>query len=217
MLFSVAALIGLATLGLELGDRALEHRYIGEVETIPLMDGAAVLDQVGSDMFRDAPLTFDPIEPSTDAQVWVRENGFNLAQNTYRFGHGPVLREQISQPSDPGAFRVLVLGDSWVWGQGVEDADMRWWRVLEQRLNKSGNGRHYEVTALARLGASFMEETDWLTKQRIESLNPDVIVFGFINNDNVPSFQEKARSAASITPVWMMGSGPACLAPVTSG
>jgi len=136
------------------------------------------------------PESFDPVEPSTDSSVWDREVNYLQSQNILRYGWGPELSDQVERSYSGDEKTVIVVGDSFVWGQSVEDTDMRWDRRLEQELNKLGNDR-YRVVTLARLGASTMEESDWLTNERLAKIRPDAIVVGFLQNDMAPSYHEK--------------------------
>ncbi len=138
-----------------------------------------------------ATFEYDPIAPTTDLPVWEKQNKYVNTMNGLRYGFGPELRRQVVRPEVRDTVRVLVVGDSWVWGFSVEDADSRWPALLEQQLNKDTR-INYEVITLARSGASHMDMADWLTPKRIASLRPDVIAIGYLDNDVVPSYEEKA-------------------------
>ena len=137
---------------------------------------------------------FSPVRVSSDIEVWQRENQFTDLQNSIRYGWGPELSDQFERKTHPEEKVIVLVGDSFVWGKGVEDSDMRWDKRLEQVLNREGMYK-YRVVPLARLMASTMEESEWLSAERLSRIKPDAIVVGFISNDPVPSYAESRYCA----------------------
>lgn len=138
---------------------------------------------------------FDPVAPLRDTIFWGRENQALMIQNRLRQGWGPELPSQVTASTgsaagqDSDVIRVVVAGDSFVLGQGVEDLDMRWPTVLERQLNALG-GAKFEVIPLARMPSSTMQIADWLSPERVAALRPDIVVFGYLRNDFFPTFEE---------------------------
>lgn len=132
---------------------------------------------------------YDPVELVRDVKVWERENEFLMLQNSIRFGYGPTLRDQVPISNSSVDKTILVIGDSFVWGQGAEDSEMRWSRRLEKNLNAQ-SGERYRVVTLARLASSTMDEAEWLSKERMALIDPDAVVVGFVRNDYAASYGE---------------------------
>jgi lysophospholipase L1-like esterase len=82
-----------------------------------------------------------------------------------------------------GRRRILVLGDSFVWGDGYSNANDIWWRQLERELRQRGYG-DVDVIAAGVNGASTQDQLRWLKTLGIDGLgSPDVIIFGYVTND----------------------------------
>jgi len=139
----------------------------------------------------EGPVVFDPVEPTIDLKIWESQDQYTNASNVVRFSAGPEVTRQVQRPSRIGAVRVLVVGDSYVWGHGVEDPNSIWPYLLEQELNSDG-GAAYEVVTLGRMNSSHMNMADWLTEQKVAELNPDIVVLAHHDNDTFPSYSEKA-------------------------
>ena len=84
---------------------------------------------------------------------------------------------------DSGKRRILVIGDSFVWGDGSLNCNDLWWRQLERALHHAGYW-NVEVIAAGLNGASTQDELYWLKDLKlIERVKPDVIVIGYVTND----------------------------------
>lgn len=82
-----------------------------------------------------------------------------------------------------GKQRILVVGDSFIWGDGYLNANDIWWRQLERELQHRGYFR-VEVIGIGVPGASTQDELRWLRDLRVlENLDPDIVVLGYITND----------------------------------
>lgn len=176
-----------STLGvLAYADHRLEQRYrsaapagMSELVAPPLEQLGTVDDE-----------SFDPVSMTTDLPRWERENAFLMKQNAFRQGWGPLITEQSGRRAQPDAVKVVVAGDSYVWGQGAEDLDALWPHQLERELNRYVEAG-YQVTRLGRLPSSFMQVADWLDESRLRVLQPDVIVVGYLRNDFFPTLEER--------------------------
>jgi lysophospholipase L1-like esterase len=79
--------------------------------------------------------------------------------------------------------RILVLGDSFVWGDGYLNANEIWWRQLERELQRRGYGE-VDVVAAGYPGASTQDQLDWLRGRKLlERVNPEVVILGYVTND----------------------------------
>lgn len=136
-------------------------------------------------------LTFDPVIEVSDPYLWQRENQFLLMDQARRVGWGPDLVDQTPREMRGDPLRVLVVGDSFVWGQGVEDLDNRWDKILQRELDVRTRPGTFEVVALGKGGSSTMNMAEWFSQDRVTRLDPDALVIGFISNDFWPTFTEK--------------------------
>jgi hypothetical protein len=83
---------------------------------------------------------------------------------------------------DPGTFRIMVLGDSLTYGEGVEEGDT-YSRVLERELSKQFR---VEVLNLGVCGAQ-SEDVKQILFRHFDSLQPDLVLYGVCLNDFLPS------------------------------
>ncbi len=89
----------------------------------------------------------------------------------------------------PGVVRVVVVGDSFTEGQGVEEADT-YARRLEELLNAAGSER-FEVLNFGRRATDF--PALYGVFETALSLAPDVVVYGMTPNDPERSAAFEAR------------------------
>lgn len=82
----------------------------------------------------------------------------------------------------PGVTRVVVMGDSVMWGTGVNQDDSVP-GVLEEKLAADGS---YEVINAAVIGYSSYQELRFLEKY-VLPLEPDVVVVNYCINDYLPT------------------------------
>ena len=82
------------------------------------------------------------------------------------------------------AFRILVIGDSFSWGDGVY-----WWDAyphrLESRLNAVSRGERFEVINWSRPGWNTVRQLRSL-EGRMDELDPDLVILAFVLNDPEP-------------------------------
>ncbi len=85
---------------------------------------------------------------------------------------------------DENTKRIVVLGDSFVWGHASLDRNEVFWRLLENELRAEGYNVRFD--AVASPGVSAYNEIDWLTRtDLIDVLKPDMILIGYVVNDPI--------------------------------
>lgn len=77
--------------------------------------------------------------------------------------------------------RILVVGDSFVWGDGYANMNDIWWRQLERELRWRGY-EQVEVMAIGRNGASTRQQLDHL-RNALPRYRPDLVIWGYVTND----------------------------------
>ena len=97
------------------------------------------------------------------------------------------LIEDISTGNtyDKNTVNIVVLGDSFVWGACCLNRNELFWRLVENDLRKKGyNCRIYGVGIS---GANSLDELNWLANTSlVGDLNPDLILFSYVYNDQHP-------------------------------
>lgn len=81
-------------------------------------------------------------------------------------------------PDTPEILTVVILGDSYVWGQGLKESD-RFARLLEEKLNRVRPAR---VISLAHVGDSIL--ANYAKYKRFTAVSgADIYIFGLVDND----------------------------------
>ena len=77
--------------------------------------------------------------------------------------------------------RILVMGDSFVWGDGTANVNDLWWRQLQRELIRR---RYYSVDVIAAgfPGASTRDQLR-LVEKIVDRYQPDLIIWGYYTND----------------------------------
>ena len=131
----------------------------------------------------------------TGTREWARENLYLNVSHLMTQGPGPLLTTEkydsraVSKSALP--LRILAIGDSYAYGVGAIDPGMVWPNRLEDLLHKRYPGQSFDVITVAKPGASLMEETEWVTEDFLERVNPDLIIWGLVSNDATPSGRER--------------------------
>lgn len=104
---------------------------------------------------------------------------FSVKVETNSAGHRD-YEHSIVKPEN--VYRIMVLGDSFTFGEGVE-MDESYPKVVEERLNKGKRGRRYEIINVSAYNWGTLEEYLYLKHYGIK-YRPDMVVMAFfIGND----------------------------------
>ncbi len=91
----------------------------------------------------------------------------------------------VTAPCDENTVRIVVIGDSFTWGEACLNRNELFWRQAERILREKGYNVRF--SAVAAEGASAYEELRWLTDGVYEDLSPDLVIFGYLFNDAMPA------------------------------
>jgi hypothetical protein len=121
----------------------------------------------------------------TAGEQWARHN--RLVEQEHRrkaLGEGCAPHAWEGQPLpplQPDRRRILVLGDSFVWGPPYATLNHLWWRQLQIELAQRGY-RHVDVLAAGRPGWSTRDQLA-CARQLVPQVRPDLILWGYVTND----------------------------------
>jgi hypothetical protein len=123
---------------------------------------------------------------------WSRENTFINNNNYLRQGYGYEIKTDniIPKEVNPDPTRILIFGDSFLWGNGNTDPSSTLDSILYRKLNSPGSTPKYEVKLLTQPGRSTFNYYDLFTENPIQSYNPDIVIYAYHGNDYMPSFTE---------------------------
>jgi hypothetical protein len=105
------------------------------------------------------------------------------------------------EPAPEGARRVALLGDSFVWGKGVDDAGTLCVAVKE-RLAGAAPGR-FEVLNVGQPGANLGSYVDTL-RFAVEAHHADVVTVGLLFPDDAQVVDVNGRAAMSRSPAYRL-------------
>lgn len=143
--------------------------------------------------FRVVPLQ-DPFP--TNAGV-VEAAGPDLIWRLRPMSSGPLATNELGLRDGPyradADFKILLLGDSVSWGNGIDDTVKLFAARLEDELNAQQRGLSYEVINAGVPGYSTFQELIYLKTEGL-ALEPDLVILQFCLNDVV----ERYRALASL-------------------
>jgi lysophospholipase L1-like esterase len=128
-------------------------------------------------------LTFevhDPGEASCDIYsetlLWsTKPNCDGSNSRGYRdFDHDPEKGD--------GVFRIVIVGDSVVYGERIEDLESTFGKVLEKTLNQNAEGQSFETIHLARKAYTTQQELI-LLRSEVFDYQPDLVLLNYVLND----------------------------------
>ncbi|HEB87124.1 MAG TPA: SGNH/GDSL hydrolase family protein, partial [Gammaproteobacteria bacterium] len=103
---------------------------------------------------------------------------------------------EFDTDKSPGTYRIAVIGDSFAYGQGIEEQE-RFSNLLENWLNEQSADREYEVLNFARPGYETLDEIDVLEKTVLR-INPDFVLLQWYINDVQGHESEKYEAGQSL-------------------
>jgi hypothetical protein len=136
----------------------------------------------------EGQLTSKAAEGLVNVPTWVDHNRVLTKENYAKVQNSlesPVMRTIGYTPPDPvpDRRRILVIGDSYIWGDGHSNLNLTWWRQLQWELERRGY-REVDVIAAGTNGASTQDQYRWLAEgDLLGQTKPDVVVFGYVTND----------------------------------
>ncbi len=101
---------------------------------------------------------------------------------------------KVSAPKQ--GYRILVLGDSYSWGDKVSDPKDIWPNVLENKLNKKYQGKNIQVINMSRCGWTTVNEMEIFLLYGTK-LNADMLIVQYSLNDPLPSGKNLTRQGGS--------------------
>ena len=155
----------------------------------------------GVDLPREGPVRLGHIilPSSNDRIIYALKPGLDV---TYRGGHMTTNARGLRGPERPlgenaEVFRILAVGDSVMFGQGVSDGET-YLALAERPLNELPGGRPVEVVNMAVPGYNTVMEVETLREKGLP-YRPDLVLIHLVGNDfDLPSFIRKKESLLSL-------------------
>jgi len=199
---------------IEIGTRlTMSHVSSLDLFVTTIQQKAQVADAKQSGIFEGDPLLLWRLKPNLDHAVW---DFTVLSTNSAH------LRSQNSSdtltPKQPGAIRIVCLGDSVtfgfrvpvVWPDKPTEYDPEWLpfpMLLEKQLKAANPSKQIDVIDMAVPGYTSHQGLAWLRRD-IDSLNPDLIVVSFGWNDaslsDVPDREAIKTTRTAVGVRWLV-------------
>jgi len=131
---------------------------------------------------------FDQFQEEVEMQLRMRGLGLSMRESllTGRFVNPdyPFLAVKGRDAIREEHPKILVVGDSFVFGSGLTNINQIWWTILQSELNQ--RGYDCAVYAAGLGGASTWDELLWLRDTALlEDIKPDLVIIGFVTNDMI--------------------------------
>lgn len=135
------------------------------------------------------PLDMNRVDQNLRARIKTEDNIL-----TYH----PDFKNHLNTDKKKDTFRIIVVGDSFTFGNGVEKNETYSY-FLEQKLNQNdGSGLKYEVLNFAMLGYD-LTQINSLVQEQIPYFNPDLVIYGYSINDlNAVGYAKKDKEVVKI-------------------
>ncbi len=122
-------------------------------------------------------------------RIIYRGGGFNPAvraeqANLYELNSLGLRNQPVTESPADGDFRILAVGDSFTFGQGVKN-DETYPRILERLLNERVGAAQCDVVNAGNCGANTANELDFLRYTGFK-LQPNLVLVQFYLNDVFP-------------------------------
>lgn len=104
-----------------------------------------------------------------------KKNLAKVSQPIWRSAGFPVAEQKHTSR------RILVMGDSFVWGDGYANMNDIWWRQLARELARRGYA-DIEVIAAGMCGWSTHDQLN-AAPSLVEQYKPDFLLWGYVTND----------------------------------
>jgi lysophospholipase L1-like esterase len=209
----------LLLLAVEVGTRlTMPHVSSLDLFVVTSQQKAQVADAKQSGIFEGDPLLLWRLKPNLDHAVW---------DYTVLSTNSDHLRSEQSrgslQAKQPGAIRIVCLGDSVtfgfrvpvVWPDKPTEYDPEWLpypMLLEKQLRAANPGRNIEVITMAVPGYTSHQGLAWLQRD-LNSLNPDLLTVSFGWNDaslsDVPDREAIRTNWSAVGVRWLIANSQA--------
>lgn len=100
---------------------------------------------------------------------------------------------EYTEQAQNGVYRILALGDSQTFGNGLELSDT-WPKQLERLLNDASIDVRYEVINSGIPGSDTWQH-EIINQRMLSRYHPDAVVLAFYANDMVVSFKPKEKNS----------------------
>jgi lysophospholipase L1-like esterase len=153
-----------------------------KIRTAILLSAASLLLVLAMSDFYLLTFSYDTSGPGGENVITHRRwyNKF-VHNNEYGFWERP-----LASFENPGKRKnevvIAVVGDSFVWAQGVKGKNHRLTEQLEKLLNAVPGGKKVTVLNFGKGGADTLQEMQ-VINEFVSRVHPDIVLLGYLSND----------------------------------
>lgn len=112
----------------------------------------------------------------------IQKNESNKRNYLYNTEY-PLLNYDLTKYNKKNTKKILVLGDSYIEGDGYANINDTWWKKLQVELYNRGY-LDVEIIAVGKNGLSTYDEYNLLANtSMLDDINPDLLIIGYVMND----------------------------------
>lgn len=146
------------------------------LEVIVRISGAAAIYGYPDGLYQNDDLLDYKLVPGASGELIKPEFTTSFAINSLGMNDYEYPEETAQD------YRILALGDSFVWGAYGTELDEHFLKILEKELNERSEGKHFQVLKAGVPGYGTDQELLYLKNEGIK-LKPDMVLLHFYTND----------------------------------
>lgn len=124
----------------------------------------------------------------------------------------PDHKHNISKPTDNNTFKITIIGDSYVWGQGIKN-NQRFAVILENKLNQI---RPTKIYSLGDCGDNIFDDYEKYQLATTSAEKANLYIFGLVSNDLVFNPDARYHTNDNLSNVISQCNFPAAFYPANS-
>lgn len=120
-----------------------------------------------------------------DKQIWKLNPGYNGPLECFKkinINSDGVIGPVLSREKPANEVRILFLGGSVLFGEGVDKVEDTYWSQIESLLESGFNEKDYVILNASTPGYSSFNSLQF-AKSQLRELNPDILIMGHGWND----------------------------------
>lgn len=101
-----------------------------------------------------------------------------------------INRNETLQPKQKGEKRILIVGDSYVFGYAGDNKNYIWWKQLQRKIKEEGYD-NISVFGAGTWGLNTQDELDMIINNDyiMKEVDPDLVIFSYVSNDAEPKYK----------------------------
>lgn len=114
--------------------------------------------------------------------------------NDYELYPLVINRNETLQPKQKDEKRILVVGDSYVFGYAGDNKNYIWWKQLQRKIKEEGYS-NISVYGAGTWDLNTQDELDKIINNDaiMKEIDPDLVIFSYVSNDAEPKNKDGSK------------------------